>query len=102
MTLTNRFLAGLVSAFLALTVVGCAHDRTVGTAASDVAITTKVKAALLGDPDVAGTTINVETLRGVVQLSGFPKSAAMAQRAVDLAQRVDGVDRVINKMTITP
>lgn len=93
---------GVLSAVLVVTAAGCAHDRTVGDVASDTAISTQVKAALLGDPDVSGTSINVETLRGTVQLSGFAKSAQEAQRAADLARRVSGVKQVINKTTIAP
>lgn len=98
----GKLKAGVLSAFLALGVAGCAHDRSLGEVASDTAITTKVKAALLGDPDVAGTSINVETLNGTVQLSGFAKSPQEARRAVDLAQRVGGVKQVINKTTVAP
>jgi len=102
MKISNRLSAGLLAAFLGIAAAGCAHDRSLGEVSSDAAISTKVKAALLGDPDVAGTSITVETLRGTVQLSGFAKSAREAQRAVDLARRVEGVNRVIDNTTIAP
>ena len=102
MKLNHRVSAGLLSVVLGLGVAACAHDRSMSEIGSDAAISTKVKAALLGDPDVAGTRITVETLRGTVQLSGFAKSAREAQRAVDLARRVEGVERVIDKTTIAP
>ena len=54
----------------------------------------------LGAPDVSGTAITVEVRNGQVQLSGFVKSKAEAQRAIELTQRVEGVRNVINKMTI--
>src|SRR5687767_15915323 len=81
MKLNNRLSAGVLAAFLGIAAAGCAHDRSLGEVGSDAAISTKVKAALLGDPDVAGTSITVETLRGTVQLSGFAKSAQAAQRS---------------------
>lgn len=102
MKFNHRLSAGVLSAFLGLAVAGCAHDRSVGQIGSDVAITTKVKAALLGDPDVAGTRINVETLRGTVQLSGFAKSAQEARRAADLARGVEGATQVIDNTNIAP
>lgn len=102
MTSTHKLSAAVLSAFLALGTAGCATDRGVRDVASDTVITTKVKAALIGDPDVAGTRINVETLNGTVQLSGFAKSAQEAQRAMDLARRVDGVKNVINKTSVAP
>lgn len=100
--LQSRFLLAILGVFMALGALGCAHDTSFGQKVDDTVITSKVKAALLADPDVAGTSIQVETLRADVQLSGFVKSAAQARRAVDLASRVDGVNRVINKMSVTP
>ena len=100
MTFAQRCAAGALTAILALTSAGCAHDTSFGQKFDDTAITTKVKTALLADPDVKGTAVNVETLRGQVQLSGFVDSAGQAQRAIDIARRVDGVGGVINKMTV--
>jgi hyperosmotically inducible periplasmic protein len=98
----KRTLIGLLfSALVAAGAAGCAHDNVSWSQrVDDTTITSKVKAALLGDPDVSGMAISVETLRGDVQLSGFVDSAAKARRAVDLAERVEGVDEVINKMTV--
>lgn len=100
MTIARRCLAFVLSAFIVSMSTGCAHDTSFSQKADDTVITTKVKTALLGDPDVKGTAITVETLRGDVQLSGFVDSAAQARRALDLASRVDGVNRVIDKMTV--
>ncbi len=100
MTLAKRCSAAMLSAVLGLTLVACAHDTTVGQKMDDTTVTAKVKAALLADPDVKGTAVQVETLRGQVQLSGFVESQAQARRAVDIAQRVEGVDRVIDKMSV--
>ncbi len=95
-----RYFALMLSLFFAVSLIGCAHDTTVGQKVDDSAITAKVKAALLADPDVSGLAISVETLRGDVQLSGFVKSAAQVTRAVDIARRVEGVKQVINKMSV--
>ena len=95
-----RYGAILLSVFLALSIVGCASDRSITEQTKDQYIETKVKAALVGDPDVSGTSIQVEVRNGQVQLSGFVKSQREAQRAMDLARRVDGVTTVINKMSI--
>jgi osmotically-inducible protein OsmY len=99
-TSAHRWLRALVATVLALAALGCAHDTTLGQKVDDTVITSKVKAALLADPDVSGTAIQVETLRGQVQLSGFVKSPMQARRAVDLARRVDGVNRVLNNITV--
>ncbi|HEX6362059.1 MAG TPA: BON domain-containing protein [Albitalea sp.] len=99
MTISKRCLAGLLSSVLVLGTVGCANT-TVGQKIDDTTITTKVKTALLADPDVKGLQVNVDTVDGQVQLSGFVDSAAQARRAVDIASRVDGVKRVENKMSV--
>ena len=75
---------------------------TVGTALSDTAITTKVKAAFAGDKTVSATTIHVTTKKGEVQLSGAAKSAAEKQRAEDIARTTDGVRNVRNAITVKP
>ena len=87
-------------AFTAAATSGCSHQTTVGQKVDDTVITTKVKSALLGDPDVKGMAINVETVGGDVQLSGFVDSQAQRSRAIDLAGRVDGVGRVVDKITV--
>ena len=101
MKIWHKGFAVVLSLFFASVMAGCApHDTSLGTKIDDTAITTKVKAALLGDPDVKGTQVSVETVGGTVQLSGFVSSQAEANRAVDLARRVDGVRSVQNKMSI--
>lgn len=102
MKFTNRCSAALLCTVLALSAAGCAHDTSLGQKVDDSVVTTKVKTALLADPDVKGTVVNVETVNGTVQLSGFVDSPAQISRAVDIAKRVDGVIRVENKLSVTP
>ena len=49
-------------------------------------ITTKVKAAVLNEPSLKSAEINVETFKGVVQLSGFVSSQADINNAADVAR----------------
>lgn len=80
---------------------GCAtHNTSVGTKIDDTAITAKVKAALLDDPAVSGQKISVETVAGVVQLSGFVESAAEQTRAVSIARGTEGVRSVQDKISV--
>jgi osmotically-inducible protein OsmY len=44
--------------------------------------------------------INVETFKGVVQLSGFVSSQAAANRAIEVSRAVGGVKSVKNDMRI--
>jgi osmotically-inducible protein OsmY len=66
----------------------------------DTVITGKVKAALVADPDLKATEINVETFKGTVQLSGFVAAPEHIGKAVALAHGVKGVKVVKNDMLI--
>ena len=66
----------------------------------DSVITTKVKAAVFNDPSLKSTEINVETYKGIVQLSGFVRSSADINRAVEVARGVRGVTSVKNVMIV--
>ena len=68
--------------------------RTTAVAASDTALTTKVKASLLAQPELKSLGIHVETEKGVVMLSGFVESKAEAAKALKAAKEVDGVRSV--------
>lgn len=82
---------------------GCASTSTqsgTGEYIDDSVITTKVKAAILKEEDLKVTEINVETFKGVVQLSGFVSSQAEINRAVTVARGVAGVKDVKNDMRV--
>lgn len=101
-----KHIFGLIfSAVVLVGAVGCASTRTqesAGEYADDAALTTKVKAALVKESAVKSADVNVETYRGVVQLSGFVDSAEMAEKAVAAAQKVHGVKSVRNDMRLKP
>ena len=75
------------------------QDRA-GDYVSDALITSKVKVALFEDSLVRATEVNVETLRGTVQLSGFVSSEAAIQQAVRVARDIKGVVAVRNDMHV--
>ncbi len=98
-TLVRSLLVLLVIAVIA----GCAGSRTqesTGEYFDDSTITSKVKAAILGDQELKVLQINVETFKGVVQLSGFVNSPQMVSRAVEVASRVSGVKSVKNNLIV--
>jgi osmotically-inducible protein OsmY len=74
--------------------------RSTGEYVDDKAVSAKVKAALLKDPDVKGLQVNVETYNGVVQLSGFVDEPEQASRAVEVAKGIEGVKSVKNAMKV--
>jgi hyperosmotically inducible protein len=75
-------------------------STTMGDKIDDGVITTKVKAALLGDSTVKSSDIGVVTRDGEVQLSGFVDSQSQIERATEVAKGVEGVKSVINEMSI--
>ena len=96
-------IAAVLSAFLAVAVVGCAStskQEGAGEYVDDAVITTKVKAAIFNEPTLKSTEINVETFKGVVQLGGFVNSQADINKAVDVARGVKGVVSVKNDMRV--
>lgn len=61
---------------------------------ADSWITTKVKADLLATKDVSGMDVKVDTVNGVVKLSGKVPSKAQHDKAVDVAKAIKGVKSV--------
>lgn len=96
-----RFFSAFFMVLMLLTAVGCASSKTqegTGEYVDDSVITSKVKAAILNEPTLSSAEINVETFKGVVQLSGFVNSNADITKAVSVARSVGGVKSVKNDM----
>ncbi len=96
-------IAAMVASMTILTATGCAvtrHQETVGAYVDDSAITTKVKAKFADDPTVSAMAIKVDTMKGVVQLSGFAKSADERMMAERLARGTNGVSDVRNDIIV--
>lgn len=93
----------LVLTILLASVWGCGSTATkegTGEYVDDSVITTKVKAAIFNDSTLKVNEINVETFKGVVQLSGFVRSQADINQAVKVARGVAGVKSVKSDMRI--
>ena len=102
-----RFQTAIAQSVLAtsllVSLVACAPTPTregTGEYIDDSLITSKVKAAFAADPTVKATQVKVETFKGTVQLSGFVDSRESAQRAVEIARSVKGVQSVKNDTVI--
>jgi osmotically-inducible protein OsmY len=93
---TTVLAAILAAALLA----GC--GKTIGETIDDTTITTRVKTAMLNDPAVGGLSIDVDTYKGVVTLSGRVKSQAEHDQALSLARKVDGVTEVKDALQVIP
>ena len=95
----SAFLAAITMIFM----LGCAsttkHEGT-GEYVDDSVITTKVKTEIFEEPGLKSAEINVETFKGVVQLSGFVSSQSSIDKAVQVARAVKGVKSVKNDMRV--
>jgi hyperosmotically inducible protein len=109
----NAILAALASGAALTLLAGCdsqhpdaqvatppAATTSVGTKIDDGVVTTKVKSALLADPDIKSFDLKVETRAGEVQLSGFVGNQAQVERAMTVTRGVEGVKLVTNKMDL--
>lgn len=112
----SRLLAGAaVATVIALALAGCgrkdeaakaasppapAAATTIGTEIDDTVLTTKVKSALLADPEIKSFDLKVETRKGEVQLSGFVNTQAQIDMAIGVARGIEGVKGVENGISI--
>jgi hyperosmotically inducible periplasmic protein len=96
-------MAAMLGATLVTT--GCAVIRdqeTVGAYVDDATITTSIKTRMIEDRAVDAGAVKVETLNGVVSLSGFAKSSAEKAQAEFLARNTKGVREVLNHLVVRP
>jgi len=101
-TISKRWgtLLGIVLVATALGCASTAKQEGTGEYIDDTVITGKVKAAILNEPTLKSAEINVETFKGVVQLSGFVSSQDNVNTAMATARAVNGVTSVKNDMRV--
>ena len=85
---------------LPMAFTGCATNQPVGQQIDDASITASVKAKLAADADVAAHNIDVDTLDGVVTLSGIVDSWEERTEAARLAAAAEHVVRVVNNLQV--
>ncbi len=103
MKFLTKIFSTLLLALTLLIAAGCASTQTQeGTREyiDDSVLTSKVKAAILNEPSLSSAEINVETFKGVVQLSGFVNSLEDINKAEAVARDVIGVTSVKNDMRL--
>ena len=103
MTPISRKWTSLFGVLFVAIALGCASTSKkegTGEYVDDTVITSKVKAAIFNEPSLKSAEINVETFKGVVQLSGFVSSQADINRAAEVARSVSGVKSVKNDMRL--
>jgi hyperosmotically inducible protein len=96
-----EYFATSLMALALLFTLGCAAtptEESTGEFVDDSVVTFEVKKAIHKEPTLKSSEINVETFKGVVQLSGFVSSTSNMDKAVEVARGVKGVKSVKNDM----
>lgn len=99
----TRGLSVVLLFVFAVSIIGCASSRTqksTGEYVDDSVITTKVKSLILADQGLSGFAIEVQTFKGVVQLSGFVDTQEQVVSAGNIASDVSGVQSVENNILV--
>lgn len=99
----TRYYSAVVVALALMLSLGCTSTPTqesTGEYVDNSVITARVKTAIFKEPSLKSAEINVETFKGVVQLSGFVSSQSDINRAVEIARAVEGVKSVENDMQL--
>lgn len=102
MSIAKR-ITSIFCSFVVLTLMACAPSEkraSAGEFIDDTLITTRVKAALVADPELKATEIKVDTYKGTVQLSGFVAAPDHIPKAVQLARGIAGVQSVKNDIAV--
>ncbi len=97
------FVAAALTLSPAVLTTGCAvaHGReSAKEYTRDKEITTRIKASLYKDPLVKGSEVKVQSLRGVVELSGFVENQQARERAGQIAAATPGVAQVYNNLLV--
>jgi osmotically-inducible protein OsmY len=103
MKVSKNLFANFFLVLLFASLIGCAataRQEGTGEYVDDSVITTKVKAEIFQDASLKSSEINVETFKGVVQLSGFVNSQADINKAAEVSRSVKGVKSVKNDMRV--
>lgn len=96
----KAIVAALLLSAVATGCASTANKEGTGEYLDDSVVTTKVIAAIFSDPELKSAEINVETFKGVVQLSGFVGSRESIDRASRVASGVSGVTSVKNDLRL--
>lgn len=99
----SQALRAAAASFIVVALAACTvveGRQTAGQYVDDATISTRVRTAIVRDPDLSLSQLNVETYNGEVQLSGFTDSQAKARRAAEIARGTDGVKNVRNNIVV--
>lgn len=89
-----KMVGGVAAAIMLAACSSGPNERSAGEVFDDTAILTKAKAALVNDPEVKASQIDVDVERGVVTLTGMVRSEAERKKVLETVWGVKGVKSV--------
>lgn len=95
-TVTLMFAAFVVLGMVA----GCATNRSAGDQLDDAGIVAEINARLAADTDTSALNIDVDSVDGVVTLTGTVESDESRLEAERIARTTSGVNRVISRIRV--
>jgi hyperosmotically inducible periplasmic protein len=88
---------------ISLLTIACGRERTsIRQSIDDATLATQVKTALLNEPGVPFTRVDVEASQGVVTLTGAVASKDEEQKVIAVVRGVKGVRDVQSALKIAP
>lgn len=94
---------GMASAMI--TLVGCVAPGTPGypaTSVDDANVSAQIRTALMNEAIFKVNQIRIETVNGVVTLTGTVQSRPEADRVVEMTKTIQGVREIRNGLDIRP
>lgn len=101
--MNNKIWKLMMSSVAALMLCACAggpNERSTGEVIDDTTIFSKTKAAMVADPEIKATSVDVDVKNGTVTLTGVARSEAEKKKMVDTAWGVKGVKAVMTKIEV--
>ena len=99
---TTVFLTVVVFAPMMAAACGARGGTAVSRSIDDATISTRVKTALLNEPGITVTKVDVQTSQGVVTLTGSVKSKEEEAHVIATARKIEGVRDVKSALQIQP
>lgn len=96
----NKSSSTMIAVLALATTLTAGCGKTIRPATDAEGVSTRVRTALLNDPQVSARGINVTSANGVVVLSGNVRTAAEADRAIEVARQTTGVTDVRSELAV--
>lgn len=95
-----KILLSTISLFALISCASTEKSESFGEYTDNTVISSKVKTKLIMDKVVPGTSLNVQSFKGTVLLSGFVENEKQRDKAIEIAEKVKGVEEVKSSIII--